>query len=62
MKKGRKTAIRVLNTEKEAEDYIANLADNKSNFIEFSKGESMRCNYCNVSDFCSQYQSEVKNG
>ena len=38
MKKGRKTAIRVLNTEKEAEDYIANLADNKFNFIEFSRG------------------------
>ena len=62
MKKGRKTAVRVFKTEEEAERYRGNMPVGDTFWIEFSKGESMRCNYCNVSDFCSQYQSEVKNG
>ena len=61
MKKGRKTAVRVLPSLDDAEKYIKD-GDLTNVSIEHSKGECMRCtgNYCNVAEFCNQYQKEVK--
>tara|TARA_R100000458_G_C8270427_1_gene245182 strand:+ start:584 stop:1468 length:885 start_codon:yes stop_codon:yes gene_type:complete len=57
MKKGRKTAVRVLPSLKEAEEYLNN-SDIPHLNIEHSEGEPMRCsgNYCDVADFCEQYK------
>jgi len=63
MKKGRKSALRVLETEKDAFQWCADngylLEGNgvKPGFsIEFRQGESTRCEkYCSVRDFCRQY-------
>ena len=62
MKKGRKTAVRVLPSLDDAEKYIKD-GELTSVSIEHSKGECMRCtgNYCNVAEFCNQYQEEVNN-
>lgn len=61
MKKGRKTALRVLDTQSKADDYIAKSSDNNLT-IEFAKGESIKCkDYCDVAEFCEQYQEEVAN-
>jgi len=63
MKKGRKTAVRVLPSLDDAEKYIKD-GELTGVSIEHSKGECMRCtgNYCNVAEFCNQYQEEVNNG
>jgi hypothetical protein len=61
-KKGQKRALRVLDTEKDAKEYIEwhNKTDDayikKTNLeIEFRGGEYTRCgNYCSVADFCKQ--------
>jgi hypothetical protein len=61
-KKGQKRALRVLDTEKDANEYIEwhNKTDDayikKTNLeIEFRGGEYTRCgNYCSVADFCKQ--------
>lgn len=62
MKDGNKSATRVVNTEKEAADYIAWAAENKKNFdaskhaIVKRPGSHTRCeNYCAVSEFCEQW-------
>ena len=61
VKKGRKRAIRVLPSLKEAEEFLGSNEDGLS--IEFSKGESIRCGaYCNVAQFCNQYKEELANG
>lgn len=61
VKKGRKRAIRVLPSLKEAEEFLGSNEDGL--FIEFSKGESIRCGaYCNVAQFCNQYKEELANG
>ena len=61
-KEGRKTAIRVLETEEEAKELLATLPPTAKGFIEIRKGEAIRCtgNYCGVSQWCSQYQSSLK--
>jgi hypothetical protein len=61
-KEGRKTAIRVLETEEEAKELLATLPPTAKGFIEIRKGEAVRCtgNYCGVSQWCSQYQSTLK--
>jgi methionine salvage enolase-phosphatase E1 len=57
MKKGRKRALRLLESESEANA----LASEESGYIEFRVGESKRCqNYCNVAKFCTQFQSMNK--
>ena len=63
MKKVRKTAVRFLPSLDDAEKYIKD-GDLTNVSIEHSKGECMRCtgNYCNVAEFCNQYQEEVNNG
>ena len=56
MKKGRKSALRLLPTEEQAKEYIGD--QNLS--IEFRKGLSTRCEgYCEVSQFCNQYRESV---
>ena len=59
MKKGRKTALRVLASQKEADKYLKG-NDDKAFYIEHSLGECMKCtgNYCGVAEFCNQYQQE----
>jgi len=62
IKPKRVRALRVLATEKEAEDYINKTTDNKGLTIEFAKGESRKCkDYCDVSAFCDQYKKEIGN-
>jgi hypothetical protein len=50
---GRKTAIRVLDSEEEAKE----LAEKEKGFVEIRKGEAIRCanNFCGVNQWCSQY-------
>ncbi|MEM4168200.1 MAG: PD-(D/E)XK nuclease family protein [Candidatus Caldarchaeum sp.] len=53
IKKGRKTALRVFSSRKEAEEYISNL-DNM-HYIEEREPEDVRCMYfCNVANFCKK--------
>ena len=61
-KEGRKTAIRVLDTEEEAQVMLKELPEKDKGFIEIRKGEAIRCtrNYCGVSQWCSQYQNSIK--
>lgn len=58
IKKGRKSALRVLDSKEEAEEYIEK--QNKNGLsIELALGKSVRCeNYCRVAEFCDQYQKE----
>ena len=59
MKKGQKRAKRVLNTEKEAEEWIGEQEDL---FVEKRKGKNVRCEeYCDVSKFCKYYIKEENN-
>ena len=59
MRKGRKSAIKLFPTEVAAEDRLASL--DKTHYIETRAGEKTRCagDWCNVSQWCDQYQSEV---
>lgn len=52
-REGRKTAIRVLDSEEEAKE----LAEKEKGFVEIRKGEAIRCanNFCGVNQWCSQY-------
>lgn len=54
MKKGRKTALRVLDSKEDAEIWMA---DNGGDYIEIRPGEDKRClEYCAVAQFCSHYK------
>jgi hypothetical protein len=58
MKKGRKTALRLLDSEAEAIAYMED-KDVKDGYIVHRKGESRRCaDYCAVSQFCEQWKRE----
>jgi hypothetical protein len=61
-KEGRKTAVRVLDSEQEAKDLLATMPDKDKGFIEIRKGEAVRCtgNFCGVSQWCTQYQASLK--
>jgi hypothetical protein len=53
MKKGRKTALRVLETEDEAKQWQE---ENGGDFIEFRKGEDKKCdNYCLCCQKCDYW-------
>lgn len=57
-KEGRKTAVRVLDNEADAKV----LAEEVKGFVEIRNGEAVRCtgNFCGVSQWCKQYQKELK--
>lgn len=58
MKKGRKTALRVLSSEEEAEHWMA---DNGGDTIQCRPGEDKKCkDYCAACKFCNYYQEHVK--
>jgi hypothetical protein len=58
-KKGRKSALRVLNSEDEAKKWME--TNDKGDSIEFRPGEDTKClNYCYAKDFCNYYQENVK--
>lgn len=58
MKKGRKTALRVLDSMEEAEQWMK---DNGGDYIEERHGEDKKCmDYCAVCEFCNYYKERVK--
>ena len=58
MKKGRKTALRVLDSMEEAEKWMA---DNGGDEIEARPGEDKKCaDYCSACEFCNYYREKVK--
>ena len=58
MKKGRKRAMRVLDSMEEAEKWKEN---NGGDFIEIRPGEDKKCaDYCAANMFCSYYQSQLE--
>jgi len=58
MKKGRKRAMRVLDSKEEAENWKE---QNSGDFIEVRKGEDKKCaDYCSACEFCNYYQEQVK--
>ena len=61
-KEGRKTAVRVYETEEEAKALLSEMTAKDKGFIEIRKGEPVRCtgNYCSVNAWCSQYQNYLK--
>lgn len=61
MKEGRKTAIKVCQSEEEAQQYIANNELDSKHYIEFREGKDGRCDeYCNVKQWCPFYQMKNK--
>lgn len=57
--KGRKTALRVLDSMLDAERWIQD--NGKGDFIEERKGIDRKClDYCSVCEFCNYYQNNVK--
>lgn len=58
MKKGRKTALRVLDSQEEAEQWMAS---NGGDSIEIRPGEDKKCqDYCAAKEFCSYYKEKCK--
>lgn len=58
MKKGRKTALRVLDTH---EDAAAWMAANGGDTIELRPGEDKKCaDYCAAKEFCSYYKAKME--
>jgi hypothetical protein len=59
-KEGRKTAIRVFDTQDEADALLKEMPEKDKGFIEIRKGEAVRCtgNFCGVSQWCSQFQNQ----
>lgn len=59
MKKGRKTALRILDTESEAQQY---LEENGGDFIEKRLGVDRKCaEYCTCCEFCDYWKANYSN-
>jgi hypothetical protein len=57
-KEGRKTAVRVLNTQEEAEKLVGELG--KNHYVEKRPGEFTRCiDYCSCCEFCNFHRDNV---
>ena len=56
MREGRARAVKILDTRKEAEDYILDLRGGGYS-VEYRPSKNVRCenNYCQVADFCEQW-------
>ena len=51
----------MLDTQEEADKYIGGHKDSKLLKVVEAKGEFIRCaNYCDVAEFCNQYNEESK--
>lgn len=61
MKQGRKTALRVVDTEQEAREYMEwKGVTEKDHYIEVRKGEDKKCNeYCSVNIYCPYYRKKM---
>ena len=65
MKKGRKTAVKLFNSENAAQDALSTAAPKPyvtgNYYVEERPGRYTRCeeDYCGVSNWCSQYQKEL---
>lgn len=58
MKEGRKTAVKLFDTEADASTFISNSRDRGSLYIEKRKGTYLRCEeYCSVASVCPHWQS-----
>jgi len=58
MKTGRKSAVRVLDTESSALSYIESNGLDKKHYVEERKADQWkRCEYCNAKDFCNQWRT-----
>ena len=58
MKKGRKSAVRVLDNEADAEQMVADKG--AGHYVEVRHGESIRCtDYCPVNTWCNQYRDNI---
>ena len=56
MKEGRKSAVRVLETQEDAEKLAGELGKNHS--VQIRPGESTRCaEYCSAADYCNYYKT-----
>ena len=61
MKEGRKSAVRVLSSQEEADKFMGGHKDEKHLSVELAVGKPIRCeSYCPVADFCNQYKLEEK--
>ena len=59
MKNGRKSALRLLNTEQEAKSYMSK---NGGDYVELRKGEDRKCKeYCSACQFCEHWQKNYAN-
>lgn len=57
MKQGRKSALKVCDTEKEALLIIGDLRNEKENYIQYRPGERPKCErYCSAAPFCNTYK------
>ena len=58
MRKGRKSALRVLDSEEEAQEYMDKHGGDS---IQFRKGKDKKCaDYCSCHEFCNYYLENVK--
>jgi hypothetical protein len=58
-KEGRKTAVRVFDTEEEARKMVSDLGS--GHYMETRQGEQVRCQgYCSCRDFCDFYHTHVE--
>lgn len=60
MKEGRKTAVKLYDSEEEANARVE--AEGKGFYVEYRKGEDSKClNYCSACEFCSHYKELMNN-
>lgn len=62
MKKGRKSAVKVFDDEREAEKFYLRLRGTAGHSIEHRPGNVNRCNYCDASAFCNQFKAMAEQG
>ena len=59
MKEGRKTAVKVCNSQEEANNYIANNNLDKKHYVEFREGKDSKCDeYCNACKWCKYWKDK----
>ena len=57
-KEGRKSAVRLFDSEEEATTFVKALKDPKKHSIQHRRGTNVRCeSFCDVAEFCLQFQS-----